>query len=698
MKKELNAGTHIIYVSPVPDSKYITPSSNIIIRSDENLSETTIQNGLFDVVGSSSGKHEGRAILSDDRRTVLFQPEVPFSLGETVRVSLIHGFQSTNGDSVRLIPFTFIISKTNLNSDKKFLSKIGYGYTGVPASAKGVKSPAAAFSPLTGENRTLDDTTSLPPDFPVLTVTKSNNPSPGYIFINSNMDPSTQQYGNYLIIADNNGNPVFYRNTGEAPGWDFNLQPTGVFTYGYNNQGLHYIMDTSLQVIDSVTCGNGYVNDTHEMRILPNGNIFLLADDDENIDMSKIVPGGDPNATVAGNVVQELDQNRNVIFQWRTLDHLNITDAIGQDLTQPQVDPFHCNSIEIDSDGNILLSIRHFSAIIKIDVETGDILWQLGGLNNQFSFVNDPIGFSYQHSVRRLPNGDIIMFDNGNLRIPPYSRAVEYKLDEVDLTATLEWQYRNSPDIYGQAMGYVQRLPNGNTLIGWGYDEGGKPAVTEVTPDGSIALEMSMPYDVFSYRAYRYPFLFITSPTTDDTIQTGSAATIKWNSSGVDTVDIDYSTDGGNSWAYLAANYPADADSISFTVPGDSVKILQFRIIQSGTVDRGVTFLSDKIAVGGGVDTVTPVQNPYTYALSNNYPNPFNPSTTINYEVAAMAHVTLKVYNILGQQLATLVDAIKSPGEYSVKFDGNKFASGVYFYRLTTSSGFAQVKKMVLEK
>ncbi|MGO9480237.1 MAG: aryl-sulfate sulfotransferase [Candidatus Kryptoniota bacterium] len=694
--KQPEIGLHIVYVSPMPSSKYNTPETNIIIRCDEDLSRSTIQNGLFDVVGSSSGRHDGNAILSTDHRTIVFQPETLFSLSETVSVSLAYGIRSINGDTARLVPFEFTISNTDLNSNGKLLSELRNEHPNSGVSTMLTHSSAASFGNPGKPAESLSGTTSLPSDFPTLTVTKSNNPSPGFIFINTNMDASTDsQYGNYLIIADNTGNPIFYRNTGAAPGWDFNIQPTGVLTYGYNNYGMHYIMNTSLQVIDSVTCGNGYINDSHELRILPNGNIFLLADDYENIDMSKIVKGGNPNATVLCNSVQELDSNRDVIFQWRAIDHLNVANALGQDLTQPQLDPFHCNSIEIDPDGNILLSIRHFSAIIKINVETDSIMWQLGGTNNQFKFVNDPIGFSYQHSVRRLSNGDITLFDNGDLHTSVYSRAVEYKLDTVNMTATLEWQYSNNPFIYGEAMGYVQRLADGNTLIGWGYDEGDRPAVTEVEPNGSIALEMHLPDNVYSYRAYRYPFLFITAPTLIDTVKGGSYRTLRWNSSGVDSVNVDCSIDGGNSWVNAITDYPADDDSLTVQIPDNAASSFEFRLTESGKLDDGLTFVSEPIAVGS-VNAIKQTSH-FSYSLSPNYPNPFNPSTIINYQVPSNGLVTIKVYDVLGREMETLVNDVKSPGEYTVRLDGGNLSSGVYFYRMTAGS-YVSTKKALLIK
>jgi hypothetical protein len=93
------------------------------------------------------------------------------------------------------------------------------------------------------------------------------------------------------------------------------------------------------------------------------------------------------------------------------------------------------------------------------------------------------------------------LFDNGNYHTPPFSRAVEYSLDEINRVATLVWQYRNYPDIFGFAMGYVQRLANNNTLISWGATN---PTITEVRYDGTKVFELTFSADVYTYRAYRY--------------------------------------------------------------------------------------------------------------------------------------------------------------------------------------------------
>jgi hypothetical protein len=88
---------------------------------------------------------------------------------------------------------------------------------------------------------------------------------------------------------------------------------------------------------------------------------------------------------------------------------------------------------------------------------------------------------------------------------------------------------------------------------------------------------------------------------------------------------------------------------------------------------------------------------PIKYELSQNYPNPFNPITNIKYQIQKTGQVTLKIYDITGREIKTLVNEIKNPGSYIVTFNGTELSSGVYFYRIQ-SGDFVQVKKMVLIK
>jgi len=90
-----------------------------------------------------------------------------------------------------------------------------------------------------------------------------------------------------------------------------------------------------------------------------------------------------------------------------------------------------------------------------------------------------------------------------------------------------------------------------------------------------------------------------------------------------------------------------------------------------------------------------PSEVPEHFALDQNYPNPFNPSTTIRYELPHASRVSLKIYNTLGQEVATLVNETKAAGVYTVQFDAGNLASGVYFYRLQARN-FVETKKLVV--
>ncbi len=91
-------------------------------------------------------------------------------------------------------------------------------------------------------------------------------------------------------------------------------------------------------------------------------------------------------------------------------------------------------------------------------------------------------------------------------------------------------------------------------------------------------------------------------------------------------------------------------------------------------------------------------QLPASFQLDQNYPNPFNPTTTISFALKTNGRASLKIYNLLGQHVATLLDEEKSAGVYKVSFDASALSSGVYFYRLSTSGGVSEAKKMVLMK
>lgn len=98
-----------------------------------------------------------------------------------------------------------------------------------------------------------------------------------------------------------------------------------------------------------------------------------------------------------------------------------------------------------------------------------------------------------------------------------------------------------------------------------------------------------------------------------------------------------------------------------------------------------------------GLDSDIENQGPNNYILSQNYPNPFNPGTVISYQLPVNSNVTLKVYDVLGNEIATLVDEFKQAGSYKINCDGSVYSTGIYFYKLTAGT-FSETRKMLLMK
>ncbi len=132
------------------------------------------------------------------------------------------------------------------------------------------------------------------------------------------------------------------------------------------------------------------------------------------------------------------------------------------------------------------------------------MIWRLGGEGNQFQFLENSPRFFHQHDIRRLENGNILLFNNWN-SLPPapdaFSMAMEYQLDETRKTARLVKSFRTNPDHYGVAMGSSQRLSNGNTGVGWGST---RPLYTQFNPQGQPVFELTTVEPMVSYRAKRF--------------------------------------------------------------------------------------------------------------------------------------------------------------------------------------------------
>ena len=335
-----------------------------------------------------------------------------------------------------------------------------------------------------------------------ISVHTSGRQSPGYFLISGVYDDS-------VGLVDNSGRFLFGRQTGPT----VNMQPTPSGGYSYFDGYLqaYVVVDSKFDPIDTVAVTSPYVTDFHEGYQTEDGRFILLGTETRVIDMSRVVPGGVPDATVIGAVVQELDRQRNLTFEWRSLDHVPVTEStIDVDITQIRIDYLHANTFVEDSDRNFLISCRNTDQIIKVDRATGTVLWRLGGsaaLRSDFTFVNDTengfSGFSHQHTPIVTRSGELMVFDNGNLKAQPFARVVAYKLDHTARTATKTWEYRPPKDVVVPTMGSVQELPNGNILIGWGTNSD-RIVATEVDRSGKVHAELqAIQLPAYPYRVYK---------------------------------------------------------------------------------------------------------------------------------------------------------------------------------------------------
>jgi len=142
--------------------------------------------------------------------------------------------------------------------------------------------------------------------------------------------------------------------------------------------------------------------------------------------------------------------------------------------------------------------------------------------------------------------------------------------------------------------------------------------------------------------------------------------------------------------------WPVDVLGCSFSQGFDSVVVHYDSHPSTGCSDWGPIFAADNMQVTAlNPNVVTEDERPGLFALDQNYPNPFNPNTIISYRLPTQSHVTLKVFDVLGREVATLVSSVEQPGDKSANFNANNLVSGVYYYRLQAGN-FIETKKLVL--
>ena len=359
----------------------------------------------------------------------------------------------------------------------------------------------------------------VPSDLPPYTVTSSAGAGAEPVLVTPD--------GSYAMIIDRAGAPLYYRTW--LPDQAGNFQQTtladGAVVYSVNvgafdpsgwSLGVDHVMDDHFQDVADYQLLPYAQHDVlpaegHEFVMLGDQHFIAISYVKRTLDLSGVDPSWSTQATVMSNVLQEIDHG-SVLLEWdsATVPSLYADSYYENDYDDPQPsdpqDYCHLNSIDVDpSDGNLVVSLRHTSSIVKIDRRTAQVLWTLGGREDQFGLMADQV-FSFQHHVRMQPDGSMTIFDNGSG--PPSmhpTRVVQLTLDAVQHQVTSFHVLYTKPSDEPQTgyMGSAVPLSGGRLFVGWGgwYTNGLAPAATEILGGAPVwTLQIDSP-GYFSYRA-----------------------------------------------------------------------------------------------------------------------------------------------------------------------------------------------------
>jgi hypothetical protein len=471
------AGTSVD-VSPAPGTAMANPDTQISF-----LGAPAREIRSVSVSGSASGSHSGRLSAYSQGDGASFVPDKPFAAGEQVTVHAVIG--AGTGTKVA---FGFHVDTPYPTAD----------IPGFPNSAA-PPADSESFYTLPGVQA------------PLLTVTTpDHDSSAGDLFTTEGPGPG--RYG--AMIFTPQGRLVwFHQLSGGLVAEDLNVQTYEgqrdltlwqgkVLDWGFG-QGEDLVLNSRYQTVAVVGGANGLKADLHEFQIAPHDIAYITAFNPISCDLKSA--GGTANGVILDTAIEEIDLKTGLVrWEWHSLDHVAASQSQIQapDNKNPW-DWFHINSIDPESNGDILISARNTWDAYQIQAGTGTILWSVGGGTSSFT-MGKGTTTAWQHDARMLPNGDITIFDDGS--DPPVesqSRAITISLDLKTHKATLVSAITHpGPPLLSPSQGNVQTLPSGNVVV----DYGGVPEIAEYTKDGSLLFDAHLPYDMASYRGYRYPW------------------------------------------------------------------------------------------------------------------------------------------------------------------------------------------------
>jgi hypothetical protein len=343
----------------------------------------------------------------------------------------------------------------------------------------------------------------LPAGFPPLTVVRNGTPqAQWYLF----------SLRDYTILTDSYGTPVWWLRTPDVGGTDAKVLGSDRIVWTPGGNGTYVIRSFDGRILNTLT-GN---LDFHELQPTPAGTFLAIRYVTRVCppDCADLSPwGGNAQSSAIDGEIIEIDQNSNVLWSWRTRDHIALSET-GDTGWLPSVDTdiIHMNAVEPDGTDGVLLSARHLNAIYHITKSTGAVDWKIGGTPRAESLavIGDPrpdaIGangqpLSGQHDVRKWPDGSVSVHDNGTLvGRPPV--IIRYRIDTTNRTAGVVEQIHDERASPAFCCGSARLLPGGNWVAQWG----GTPYLTELDPQGAAVLTIQYNLGgVFSYRGVAVP-------------------------------------------------------------------------------------------------------------------------------------------------------------------------------------------------
>ena len=246
-------------------------------------------------------------------------------------------------------------------------------------------------------------------DPPSVTVTTAKpGRAPGVVFL----APKAGRGQDGPMIIDDRGDMVWFKAMKGKLAADFRTQtydgkPVLTWWEGRlfvgDGDGVGQIYDQSYHPVATVRTGNGYSYDLHEFTITPRNTALVMAY--ERFERSLTAWGGPKNAKIVDNIIQEIDiKTGQVLFEWHSFGNVspNESNVPVPKERGSEWEYFHVNAIDLDRDGNFLLSARNTSTIYKVNRATGKIMWRLGGKKSDFK-LGSGVRFDWQHSIRCCP-------------------------------------------------------------------------------------------------------------------------------------------------------------------------------------------------------------------------------------------------------------------------------------------------------